>query len=230
MRLTYRTLRILAHMLYILYGRGRVYGVRNVPSEGAVLIASSHQSYFDPVLVGLPIGREVQFMARDTLFRNRYFRWLITHLNAFPIKRGSADLGAIKEALRRLKAGGVVVAFPEGTRTRDGRIGPLQPGIVGIARRANCPIVPTIIEGAHQVWPRDRLVPGLAKLWVEYGKPVYPDDFADMEPAEAARLLTDRLRAMHNALRQRIGRSPFEYDEKRLVATATNTPVAVANG
>jgi 1-acyl-sn-glycerol-3-phosphate acyltransferase len=225
MRLSYRLMRQVAHGLFVFYGRGRVFGLGNVPATGPILLASNHQSFFDPILAALALPREVHFMARDTLFRNRYFRWLITHLNAFPVKRASADVGAIKEALRRLKAGVALVTFPEGTRTHDGRIRALHPGIFAIARRANCTIVPTIIEGAHEIWPRNQRLPGLARIWVAYGEPVSAEQLAGMELEEAAAVLTERLRTEHNALRRRIGRPVFGYEEAP-VATADGSSVA----
>lgn len=225
MRAAYRLARLSAHCLFILYGRGRVFGLGNVPAKGPVLLACNHQSFFDPIIVALPLPREVHFMARDTLFRNRWFRKLISFLNAFPVKRSTAHIGAIKEALRRLKAGAALVTFPEGTRTRDGRIDRLQPGIIAVARRADCPIVPAIIEGAREIWPRDRKLPGLARIWVEYGVPIHPEQLAGLEPDEAAAMLTDRLRVMHNALRRRINRPVFEYDR-----VPARTTVAGANG
>ncbi len=206
MRVSYRAMRMGAQLLYILYGRGRVYGLRNIPARGPVLLACNHQSFFDPVLVGMPIQREVHFMARDSLFRNRYFAGLITHLNAFPVKRATADVGAIKESLRRLRAGAALVAFPEGTRTRDGRISPLHAGIMAIARRANCPVVPTIVEGAYEIWPRNRKLPTVARLWVEYAEPIDQKQLAAIEPAAAAAWFTARMRTAHNDLRRRIGR------------------------
>lgn len=215
MRWTYLFLRFLAQWIFILYGGGRVFGPRQVPRTGGVILACNHQSFFDPILAALAQPRECHFMARDSLFRTRLFRSLITFLNAFPVRRASADVGAVKECLRRLKGGACVTTFPEGTRTRDGRIARLQPGIVAIAKRARCPVVPTAIEGAFEIWPRHRQLPGRARLWVEYGPPVSPERLAAMSAGQGARYLTDQLRALHNGLRQRIGREPFDYEGRR---------------
>ena len=212
MRPLYWFARLLAQWIFILYGQGRVFGLQHVPRTGGVILACNHQSFFDPVLVGLPLSRECHFMARDSLFRNRCFRFLIEFLNAFPVRRAAADLRAVKECLRRLKQGAAVATFPEATRTWDGSIIPLQPGIITIAKRARCPVVPAVIEGAYEIWPRHRRFPGRARLWVEYGRPVAPEQLAEMDPDEAVRCLTDRLRTLHNALRQRIGRRVFDYE------------------
>ena len=132
MRLYYRFCRFCCQWFCLLFFRARVYGQRNVPGKGGVLLVCNHQSFFDPVLVTMALKREGNYMARDTLFENLVFRRLITSLNAFPIRRSSADVGAVKETMRRLKDGKLVVTFPEGTRTRDGSIGRFLPG----ARRA----------------------------------------------------------------------------------------------
>ena len=229
MRPSYRILRFMSQWIFILYGRGRIFGLRHVPVAGPVLLACNHQSFFDPIIAAMPLRRECHFMARDTLFRNRYFGRLIRHLNAFPVKRGQADIGAIKEALRRLKRGAAVLAFPEATRTSDGRIIPLQSGIVALAKRARCPIVPAVIEGAYEIWPRGQALPGRAPLWVEYGHPIGADRLSKMDQDQAARCLTGRLRTMHNALRERIGRQPLDYrDSWATAAGATAGATALS--
>jgi len=174
MRPFYRVCRLLCQAFFLSVCRGRAFGVRNVPTRGGVLLVCNHQSFFDPVLATLALPRECAYMARDSLFRTRVFRALIEALNAFPIKRGTADLGAIRETLRRLKAGALITAFPEGTRTQDGSIGPLLPGIILVARRANVPIVPAVILGAYEAWPRGRRFPRLGRIRVAYGRPIDP--------------------------------------------------------
>ena len=151
--------RLWCQALYVLLYHGRVYHTSRVPVEGGVLLLANHQSFFDPILATLALPRECHYMARDTLFRNRWFRKLIESLNAFPVKRDTADVGAIKETLRRLKKGALVTVFPEGTRTLDGSVRPMQPGVVLIARKARVPLVPTLILGAYEAWPRHAALP-----------------------------------------------------------------------
>src|SRR4051812_12381149 len=146
MRFYYGFMRSLCQLGYVLALRGRAWGSRHVPRKGGVVLICNHQSFFDPIIAGVAVPRECHFMARDSLFRNRFFGPLISSLNAFPVKRGTADVGALKEALRRLNNGQLVMTFPESTRTRDGTIGPFHPGVVLMAKRAGVPIVPAVIH------------------------------------------------------------------------------------
>ena len=135
------------------------YGVRhsgreNIPSEGGVLVVSNHQSHFDPPLAGTGVRRRMNYLARKTLFAIGPFGWFIHSLDAIPIDREGIGLGGIKESLRRLKRGEMVLIFPEGTRTRDGEIATFRPGFTTLAVRSKAAILPMAIEGAYDVWPR----------------------------------------------------------------------------
>src|SRR5262249_14976904 len=120
--------RVLGVAVYHIRCRGR--GL--VPKTGGVLVLSSHQSHFDPGLIGLACDRRLNYLARDTLFRFAPFRWLIKSLDAIPIDREGLGLGGLKETLKRLKREEMVLIFPEGTRTRDGEISPLKPGFCAL--------------------------------------------------------------------------------------------------
>jgi 1-acyl-sn-glycerol-3-phosphate acyltransferase len=151
----------------------RVFGAENIPPSGGILLASNHQSYLDPALVGACIPREMHFMARRSLFEVPVFGGLIRRCHAFPVDRDGADLRSLREAIARLRAGYALLVFPEGTRTRDGRIGPMKSGIRILAERAEVPVAPVLIEGAHQVWPKGRaLLPGLGRVRIVFGKPL----------------------------------------------------------
>lgn len=193
MRPYYRYCRIAAQALFLLLCRGRVFGVRNVPRSGGVLLVCNHQSFFDPILATLALPRECHYMARDTLFRNRWFRRLIESLNAFPVKRGAADVGAIKQTLRRLKSGALVTVFPEGTRTRDGGVRPMQPGVALLARKARVPLVPTLILGAYEAWPRQAVTPRPAPVIVAYGEPLWPEQMKDRSDDECISIVRQRV-------------------------------------
>jgi len=193
MRLYYRFGRYCCRWFCVLFFRVRVHGQHNVPREGGVLLVCNHQSFFDPVLVTMALGREGNYMARDTLFANPLFGRLIVSLNAFPIRRSSADIQAVKETLRRLKQGKVVVTFPEGTRTQDGSVGKFLPGAAAVALKAGATIVPALIEGAYRSWPRQRKLPAPTPVSVRYGRPLTPKELQDYTPSELAELLHQRV-------------------------------------
>lgn len=170
--LWYRFWRQLAGFLFVLVFGLRVHHRRRFPRTGGVLVVANHQSYLDPILAAAGMPRTFHPMARESLFRFAPFRWLIGSLYAFPVRRGTADLAAVKEALRRLRAGGVVLMFPEGTRTRDGSIGPMHGGPAVIAARAGVPIVPMVIDGAFEAWPRTCRLPRPHPIRVACGRAV----------------------------------------------------------
>jgi 1-acyl-sn-glycerol-3-phosphate acyltransferase len=201
MRPWYRFSRLVCQAVFLLFFRGRVFGTAKVPRTGGVLLVCNHQSFFDPVLATLALPRECHYMARDSLFRNQFFRRLIESLNAFPIKRGTADLGAIKETLRRLKSGALVVTFPEATRTPDGSLQPMAPGVILLARKARVPVVPAAILGAFESWPRQARLPRPHRVIVAYGEPLSadvlagsPDDVCIAEVRRRIQQLMDRFK------------------------------------
>lgn len=195
-------------MWFIGIMRGRVFGARHVPRTGGALLVSNHQSFLDPVLATLVIPRECNYMARDTLFHNPRFKALIERYNAFPVKRDSADLGAIKETLRRLKSGKIVCTFPEGTRTQDGSIGPFHGGVVLLARKAKVPIVPTVILGAFEAWPRTAKLPHARPIVIAYDAPIVPHERGDLDDDQLVALIRERVIGLqrryerHTALRR----------------------------
>ncbi len=214
LRLRWRLARAFARTVYLLAFRGRVLGVKNVPRKGGVLLVSNHQSFIDPILASLVFDRECNFMARESLFYHRAFAWLISAMNAFPVRRGTADMRAVKETLRRLKKGQMVLVFPEGTRTTDGRIGELQPGAAAIAKQAKATVVPTMIEGAYNVWPRQALLPRPARVIVRYAPPIGPEEAAQMPKEVLTARIGQTLRQMQAEVRRIYGFPPVPGDNK----------------
>jgi len=189
----------------------RCFGREHVPDQGGALLVSNHQSFFDPMIAALGLSREVHYLARDSLFRQPAFAWLIRSLNAFPVKRSSADLAAIREALRRLKDHQLLLVFGEGTRSHDGRIAPLQPGMAMMARKAKVPLVPVVIDGAFEAWPRSRKLWRLCTIRVMYGQPITAQQIADLGDKAAARIIFQRQQQMQHRLRRRYKRKPYSY-------------------
>lgn len=169
--MVYSIFRVMVQMLIKSVFRFRVLGVENIPSSGGVIIASNHVSYWDPPVIGcgLPSNRRIHFMAKEELFRVPIFRWVITQLCAFPVRRGTADRNAIRNAIAILERGEACGIFPEGTRSKTGVLGPSQPGLAMIALKAGVPIVPAAIIGTNKVMRDGHLLP---QFTVRFGKPI----------------------------------------------------------
>jgi 1-acyl-sn-glycerol-3-phosphate acyltransferase len=131
----------------------RVIGEENLITEGPVLVASNHQSYLDPPLVGNLYKTEMTYLARKTLFRG-FGKWLYARWNAIPVDQDRPDMASLKTIIRKLKEGHRVLVFPEGSRTLDGSIGEAAPGIGLIAAKSGAPIQPVRIRGAREALPR----------------------------------------------------------------------------
>jgi 1-acyl-sn-glycerol-3-phosphate acyltransferase len=213
MRTYWRCCRFVARSGLLLLLRPTVIGTRNVPLKDGVLLVSNHQSYLDPVLVTMAPPRESCYMARDTLWKDPRFARLITSLNAFPVKRSTADIGAIKQALRQLKRGMALVVFPEGTRTPDGRIQSLLPGLAAIAQKSRVPIVPTLIDGVFRCWPRTSKFPSPGNVIVQYDQKIAPEEYADLSAKQLMERIRYRLLRMQHRLHTRVPERRFGWYE-----------------
>jgi 1-acyl-sn-glycerol-3-phosphate acyltransferase len=183
-RLGYGACQLLARLAGTALFRVRVLGRENVPATAGGLVCANHQSYFDPVLVGLAIDRRLNYLARDSLFRNLLFKWLIEFLDAIPIDRDRSGFAGLKETLKRLKQDELVLIFPEGTRTRDGSLQSLKPGFCSVARRSKRPLIPVGLDGSFQAWPRSSPLPRLSTLAVVIGEPIMPQLIASLSDEE----------------------------------------------
>lgn len=163
-------------LLARLYFGVRFRGVEQIPRAGPVLLAPNHVSYADPVLVSIPIHRPIHYMAWAALFRARGLGRLIRWLGAFPVRLEEADQRAPREALRLLREGRAVLIFPEGGRSKDGRLQPFKPGAFRLALAAGAPVVPVTIDGAFQAWPLTRRFPRPSRVTVTYHRPLAAAD------------------------------------------------------
>ncbi len=157
--------RFIASVFYDL----KAYGAGHIPNRGGALMVSNHQSFLDPVMVGVLSRRPVGYMARSTLFSRPLFGRFLLNLRAFPVRRGEGDIGAVRETIRRLREGHIINIFPEGTRSGDGELQPMQSGLSLIVKRAGVPVIPVAVDGSFAAWPRGRKWPGLGTVRVIYG-------------------------------------------------------------
>ena len=180
----------------------RCEGREHLPKNGAVLVCSNHQSYFDPIIVGLACRRRLNYLARKTLFRHPLFSHIIRFYDAIPIDRDGVGAAGIKETIRRLRREELVLIFPEGTRTSDGELQRLRPGFCSLARRGQTALQPVGLDGAYQSWPRQAKSPRLDRISVVFGPPITPTDVASMDNAELIAELADRMAKCHRRARE----------------------------
>ena len=156
------------------------------------MLISNHLSFFDVFFLGISVRRPLNFVARSTLFFP-IMASLMRSVGAFPIQREGMGASGMKETLRRLRAGGIVTLFPEGTRSPDGELGPLKPGIAVLVTRAGVPIVPVGLAGTFELWPRSRLFPVPHPVRIHYGPAIYPEDLSGMETTAITAMIRQRL-------------------------------------
>ncbi len=196
----------------LLFFHLRATGFENVPANGPFILACNHQSFLDPLFCGVLLRRHLHFLARDTLFSNRFFAAILRSVNCISVRRGQADVTAIRTVIAKLREGVGVCLFPEGTRSRDGRVADFKPGLGLLCRRSDSPIIPVVVEGAFECWPRHKKLPtpGSA-ITVRYGRCISAEQAAEMGDDALASALTETIRTMQNDIRIARGKPPFEY-------------------
>jgi 1-acyl-sn-glycerol-3-phosphate acyltransferase len=217
---TWNVGRLVSRILSMLLFRLHVRGQAGIPKTGGVLLIANHQSFLDPWLIGIAPSRQVHYMARDTLFRGGFLQYLGELWNAFPVKRGAADLGAIRMAVERLDKGFMVNIFPEGTRSEDGSIGAIAPGMVLILNRCrtDVPIVPVVFDGAFEAWPRNVRLPRPYPIRIEYGRPIPARQWRQWSPDELAL----RVRGEMVKLQAELGSEHAGQSRRRLAEDQAN--------
>ena len=149
-----------------------VTGQEYVPRRGGVIIASNHISFFDPPLVGVSCPRRLRFMARADLFTHPALAFFMRSVRVIPLRRGEADVGAVRAALALLRAGEAIAIFPEGGRQRSGRLGEAKRGVGVLADLSAAPIVPAFVSGSYDALPPDAKRLGKSKIRVAFGPPI----------------------------------------------------------
>ena len=183
----------------------KVYGRDNIPAHGGVLIVSNHQSLLDPILLPLRLDRPLNYIAKSELFMNPVFAWFLRSiLNAFPVRQGHGDVRAVKETIQRLQEGHLMNIYPEGARTEDGEIAPLQRGVALIVERAQVIVIPAVIVGAFEAWPIHRKFLRRWPVRIQFGPAM---DLTGLDRDEILAAIDWTLRSMFVALRAELASS-----------------------
>jgi 1-acyl-sn-glycerol-3-phosphate acyltransferase len=189
-------------LIYLFGYSYRAFGRRRWPMTGPLLIIANHESFWDPPIVGVAVGRRVAYMARKTLWNNRAMAWFMNTVGTFPVDQEGIGLDGIKMALKKLQQGEAVVVFPEGTRTEDGKLGPFMQGIALLVRKSKATVLPVGLGGAYEAWPIHATKPKWAPIWgpphpasiaAVVGQPIASETLVAMEPKAMLAYLRDRV-------------------------------------
>lgn len=169
---------IIKNIFYFIYSfifPTTIVGKENIPQKGAVILASNHLSNWDPMLIGAFLPRRLAYMAKEELFKVPILKTILVNTNTFPVKRGVSDMGAIRTALKVLKDENCVCMFPEGTRSKDGKLHKGASGVALLAAKSQATVIPVAITGTFKLKP-------FQKLKLVYGKPLkFPYEKANKE-------------------------------------------------
>lgn len=168
----YRLVWFIARAIYFILWWPRLRGREHMPS-GAYLLCPTHRSWFDPPLASILQWGPVGFFAKAELFTNPVIGWFLRSLNAIPIKRGGVDRKGLGSVLDHLKRGIPVIVFPEGTRSRTGKMLPPRPGVGLLARKAGLPVVPAVIRGTRGIWGNTFR---WTRVTMTFGPPITPEE------------------------------------------------------
>ncbi|MDE1919880.1 MAG: 1-acyl-sn-glycerol-3-phosphate acyltransferase [Candidatus Omnitrophica bacterium] len=166
---------------------------QKIPRQGAFILASNHISNLDPVLLGISSVRRLNFMAKIELFKG-VLGFILTRLGSFPVKRGEADFGAMREALKRLKMGRVILIFVEGTRRIGNAPSKAQAGVGFLAMKSGVPIVPVYVKGTDKVMAPGTKSLKRGRVFAIFGEPFYVKDAPSYE--EASQRILDKIYAL----------------------------------
>ena len=172
MNLSYRIAWLGFRAVYATYFRWRVFNPERVPRTGPVILAANHASFIDPPLVGSGLTRDINYLARESLFRFPVVGAILRSWNAVPVDRDGGGAKGLKIILGRLLAGGGIILFPEGTRTKDGNLQPARSGIGLTVIKSAAPVVPVRVFGTFAAYGRNHKFPRPKKVAVKYGVPL----------------------------------------------------------
>jgi 1-acyl-sn-glycerol-3-phosphate acyltransferase len=189
MNFSYRLGWLFFRTLFATYFRWRVYNPERVPQNGGVILAANHASYLDPPLVGAGLKRPINYLARESLFRFPVMGAVLHSWNAVPVDRDGGGARGLKNILDRLFDGGGIILFPEGTRSRGGKLQPARSGIGLTVIKSDAVVIPVRTFGTFEAWGRNQKIPLPKRVAVKYGLPMRFEKLrAEAKTCDKARL------------------------------------------
>jgi 1-acyl-sn-glycerol-3-phosphate acyltransferase len=211
MKLLYRCAWCLSRFVFTVYFRCRVYHPERVPLSGPVILAANHASFIDPPLVGSGLKREINYLARESLFRFPVVGATLRAVNSVPVDRDGGGAAGLRAILDRLLAGGGIILFPEGTRTRDGQLQPARSGIGLTVIKSDAPVVPVRVFGTFEAFGRHLKFPRPVSIAVKYGRPLLFNELR----AEAKTCSKPRLKEIYQQVADEIMAAIAKLEPRR---------------
>ncbi len=173
--------RRLVYFAFFFIFRLKVYGIENIPQDGKAVVCANHASMLDPVFLGLSIKRQIYFMTKKEMFKNKILSFILLKLGTIPVDRDGADLSAVKKSLKVLKENNLLGIFPEGTRVEGLSLDNAKPGIGMICVKGNSPIIPVYIDTTYKYFSRVNIHIGEPIDFSNfYGKKLSVNEYTDI--------------------------------------------------
>lgn len=151
-------------------------GLEQIPKSGAVIFAANHVSFYDPPAIGSCHHRQINYFARDTLFRGLFGKALL-EIGTIPVARENAEVASLRAIFKSLKSGGAVAIYPEGTRSPDGQLMEPKAGAGMIACKSKATVIPTRIFGSYEAFGRSDKIPKIGgRIHIVYGAPMTTEE------------------------------------------------------
>lgn len=173
----------------------RAVGYERLEKEEGALLLANHQSFLDPLVIGLPLQRPVSFLARHSLFHVPVIGWILTNTHVMSINQQAPGANSIRDTIQRLHGGWLVGIFPEGTRSPTGVIGEIKPGFAAVVRRAKHPVYPVGISGAYHALPLGGWFLKPRRVCVVFGEPLTPEELKAYSSREQEEQLIELVRS-----------------------------------
>lgn len=196
----YRAGWIFFGLVFKTYFRGKAFNRERIPLNGPVILASNHASFIDPPFIGCFLNRTINYLARESLFRWPAVGWLLRSWQSVPVDREGGGAKGLKAILDRLLAGGAILLFPEGTRTRDGKLQPARSGIGLTVIKSSAPVIPVRVFGSYDAFGRHIHFPRPRRVTVKYGLSM---DFTALR-SEARHCSKQRLKGIYQQVADQI--------------------------
>lgn len=194
-RILYYITRFTLYCMAVPLFRFTAHGMRHIPERGRIILASNHASNLDPLFVGVAAPRRINYLAKKELFSNRLFGFILRKIcSALPVDRDQMDRTTLREIFRLLEHEEMMLVFPEGTRTHDGRLGEAKLGVGLIAHHARATVIPAYVRGSYEILPRHAKRIHLNRCAVSFGPPVELDGlYRQGKSKEVYKLIGDRI-------------------------------------